>query len=67
MRRVEQKLDLILKHLGIPFVESSDLPPEARARADAGEKIAAIKALREATGLGLAEAKREVEDYMAGH
>jgi hypothetical protein len=66
LRRVEQKLDLILEHLGLTFVESSNLPPEARALADAGEKIAAIKALREATGLGLVAAKLEVEEYMAG-
>jgi hypothetical protein len=34
LRRVEQKLDLILEHLGLSFVESSHLPPEARALAD---------------------------------
>jgi hypothetical protein len=66
LRRIEQKLDLILDHLGIAFDEKSNLPAEARAAVDAGDKIAAIKALREATGIGLAEAKREVESYMAG-
>jgi ribosomal protein L7/L12 len=66
LRRVEQKLDLILNHLGIAFVESSALPAEAIAAVEAGNKIAAIKALREATGMGLVEAKQEVESYMAG-
>lgn len=66
LRRMEQKLDLILKHLGIAFDETSSLPPDALAAVEAGNKIAAIKALREATGMGLVEAKREVESYMDG-
>jgi hypothetical protein len=66
LRRIEQKLDAILTYLGIAFVESSGLPAEARALADSGDKIGAIKALRAATGLGLAEAKHEVEAYLAG-
>jgi Ribosomal protein L7/L12 C-terminal domain len=66
LRRVEQKLDLILNHLGIAFVETSTLPAEVLAAVEAGNKIAAIKALREATGIGLVEAKQEVESYMAG-
>jgi ribosomal protein L7/L12 len=38
-----------------------DLPPEAKAALAAGNKIEAIKLVREATGLGLAEAKDMVE------
>ena len=64
LRRMEQKLDLILRQLGIAFEETSTLPPDALAAVEAGNKIAAIKALREATGMGLVEAKREVESYM---
>jgi hypothetical protein len=37
------------------------LPPEVRAAIDAGQKIDAIRLLRERTGLGLAEAKAAVE------
>lgn len=37
------------------------IPPEVRAAWDAGRKIEAIKLLREATGLGLAEAKALLE------
>jgi len=37
------------------------IPREAQAQWDAGNKIAAIKLLREATGLGLAEAKALLE------
>jgi ribosomal protein L7/L12 len=38
-----------------------ELPPEAKAALAAGNKIEAIKSLREATGLGLAEAKEVVD------
>ncbi len=65
LRRVERKLDLILAHLGIENSESEgDLPADVKAYADAGEKIAAIKAYRDATGAGLAEAKEAVERYL---
>lgn len=65
LRRVERKLDLILQHLGVAY-EADDfgLSAEARSLADRGEKIAAIKAHRDATGAGLAEAKRAVESYL---
>ncbi len=66
LRRVERKLDLILAHLNIPFAEESGVPEEVRHLADRGEKIPAIKAYRDATGAGLAEAKHAVEEYLAG-
>lgn len=66
LRRVEQKLDLILQHLGIANeARASGLPEEARISADAGDKISAIKAYRDATGAGLVEAKHAVENYIA--
>ena len=43
-----------------------DLPPAALAALDAGDKIQAIKLVREATGLGLKEAKEAVERFEAG-
>jgi hypothetical protein len=65
LRRIERKLDLILAHLGVGYREGDgELPDGARALADAGDKIGAIKAYREGTGAGLAEAKRAVEGYM---
>jgi ribosomal protein L7/L12 len=65
LRRVEAKLDLILAHLGVPFTDEADqLPEAARQLAESGDKIAAIKAYREATGAGLAEAKRAVEVFL---
>jgi hypothetical protein len=64
LRRVEEKLDLILRHLGIDYTETWNLSAEARARADQGYKIEAIKIHRETTGVGLAEAKYDVEAYL---
>jgi hypothetical protein len=65
LQRIEHKLDLILTHLGIDYV------PPARAAwqqlaDDPTQKIAAIKAYREQHGVGLAEAKKAVEDYIEG-
>ncbi len=65
LRRVEQKLDLILSHLGIDYVP----PPKSswqKLASDPMKKIAAIKAYREQHDVGLAEAKKAVEDYIQG-
>ncbi len=59
--RVEKKLDLILNHLGLKF---EPLTEEVRQAADAGKKIEAIKRYRQETGLGLAQAKKDIEKYM---
>ncbi len=65
LRRLEQKLDLVLKHLGIEYTETWNLSEEARSLADGGDKIAAIKVHREKTRVGLAEAKYDVEAYLS--
>jgi ribosomal protein L7/L12 len=44
----------------------SPLPEAAIAALDAGNKLEAIKIVREATGLGLKEAKEAVERYVPG-
>ena len=57
---VERKLDLIMKHLGV----ADQLPPqdpEVVQHLMQGQKIQAIKVYRERTGVGLREAKDEVE------
>ena len=59
--RIEKKLDLILNHLGLEFQPFSD---EVCRAVDSGNKILAIKLYREETGLGLAQAKKDVEAYM---
>jgi hypothetical protein len=69
VRRLEQKVDLLLKHLGIEYREfMADLLSE-RVRAladDPAQKIAAIRLHREETGCGLREAKEAIEAYIAG-
>ncbi len=56
---VESKIDAVLEHLGIPFAEPRFEDVDAYLRA--GKKMQAIKAYRERTGAGLAEAKEAVE------
>ena len=60
---MERKIDAILDNLGIPFTEPGFAEVEQFLRA--GKKLQAIKAYRERTGAGLAEAKEAVE-RMAG-
>jgi ribosomal protein L7/L12 len=57
--RIEQKLDLVLDHLGVRQVDP-DLDQVTALLRD-GRKIQAIKAYREITGAGLKEAKEAVE------
>ena len=68
--RLERKLNLILKHLGIEDVGPTNvagLSEEVRMLADdPSKKIPAIKLHREQTGVGLKEAKDAVEAYMNG-
>ncbi|WP_269854506.1 ribosomal protein L7/L12 [Streptomyces sp. RPT161] len=57
--RVEKKLDLIMEHLGIQ-VDQPELR-EVREFIQEGKMLNAIKAYREATGVGLKEAKAAVD------
>jgi hypothetical protein len=57
--RLERKVDLILRHLGLD--PNQGLNPEIVELMKAGQKIQAIKLYREQTGVGLKEAKDYVE------
>ena len=65
LRRLERKVDALLAHHRIE-------PPGALSEAtqlmalDPTQKIAAIKRHRHETGLGLAEAKADVENFLIG-
>lgn len=63
-RRLERKLDALLKHHGIE--PPTGMAPEVQQLArDPEKKIAAIKLHREEhPGLGLAEAKADIEDFI---
>lgn len=65
--RIESMLRAIMNHLDVSFEEtrgdgvSESLSESVRRLVRQGKKIEAIKLYREATGLGLAEAKTAVE------
>lgn len=59
LSRTERKVDALLKHSGMDWPRLAVVEAETLARA--GKKIEAIKAYREFTGCGLAEAKKAVE------
>jgi hypothetical protein len=60
LKLIEHKLQLIMNQLEIAEPEPPELP-RVIAYLELGQKIAAIKAYREVTGVGLAEAKASVE------
>ena len=68
LARLERKIDAILRHLNITYVDPASpegLSEEVQNLAnDPAKKIQAIKLHREQTGLGLKEAKDAVEAYM---
>lgn len=68
--RLERKIDFILQHLGLEYREQDEPAPayigQIRSLLQRGNKIEAIKIYREATGVGLAEAKAAVEAIAAG-
>jgi len=63
LRRIERKLDALLKHQGVALSPQAKVSEEVQQLAR-DHKIEAIKLHREQTGLGLAEAKSEVEDFI---
>ena len=65
LRRIERKLEAVLNHLGVEVDDRAGLSTQARFYADRGQKIAAIREHRQETGVGLAEAKEVVEDYLS--
>jgi hypothetical protein len=68
LTRVEKKLDLLLKHLRLEYVDEAPpcpLSPQVQELArHPGQKIQAIKLHREQTGAGLKEAKEAVESFI---
>jgi ribosomal protein L7/L12 len=64
LRRIERKLDALLKHQGVSLPPQAMLSEEVQQLARDDKKIAAITLHREQTGLGLAEAKADIEDFI---
>jgi ribosomal L7/L12-like protein len=61
LTRLEAKLDLLLGDAGLRYDPFATLPRGVIEAVRSGDKIRAIKAYREATGVGLREAKQFVE------
>jgi hypothetical protein len=76
LSRLEGKLDALLREAGVSYDPLGDVAPGVRDALERDDRILAIKKLREATGLGLKEAKAHVDElrlrreflsYMAAH
>ena len=68
IRELERKVDLLMRHLGLEAggpgsSGSGGVPGDVEHLIRSGRKIEAIKRYREATGLGLKEAKEAVEAF----
>jgi Ribosomal protein L7/L12 C-terminal domain len=59
---VNAKLDLLLKYSGLEYDPYKNVPRAVVEAVQSGKKIEAIKRYREATGVGLKEAKDFVEE-----
>jgi hypothetical protein len=67
LHRLEHRLSLLLQHFNIDPTPGSTLSDRVKSLADdPARKIEAIRAYREETGAGLAEAKAAVEAYLNG-
>ncbi len=62
LSRIDAKLDLVLKQSGTGYDPYKNIPPDVADALRRGEKIQAIKLYRDATGVGLKEAKDFVEE-----
>ena len=61
LRRLEAKVDLLLAHEGLTYDPAANLPPAVVEAIRRNDRIAAIRAYREATGADLSDAKDFVE------
>jgi hypothetical protein len=62
LSRLEGKLDALLRNAGVAYDPLESLTPDVREALERGEYVLAIKKLREATGIGLKEAKEQVDE-----
>ena len=59
---IDAKLDLLLQHAGLKYDPYKNLPRELVEAVRSGRKIEAIKRYREASAVGLKEAKDFIEE-----
>ena len=58
---IEDRIDALLKNAGVTYSPDSAMPAGVQEALTAGNEIDAIKAYRDATGVGLKEAKDAIE------
>jgi len=66
---LERRIDFLFSHLNLAGAEGPreiKLGPGVQALLDRGDKLAAMSLVHEQTGVGLAEARRTVEQMMGG-
>jgi hypothetical protein len=64
-QRIERKLDALLRHQGITLPPQAKLSEEVQRLArDSAQRSTAVMLHRTETGLGLAEAKADIEDFI---
>lgn len=59
-KRLENKVDAIIEHLGIDFKPYENTPKEVLSALDSGERIRAIKLYRHFSGASLKEASEAI-------
>ena len=62
LSRLEGKVDALLKHAGVEFDPFGGVPADVREALEQGKRILAIRRFRQATGVGLKEAKAFVDE-----
>jgi ribosomal protein L7/L12 len=62
LARLDVKIDLLLRRAGVEYEPYKNLPRDVVDALQRGNKIQAIKHYREATGIGLKEAKDFIEE-----
>ncbi len=66
IKQLEENLKVVYSKLDLPYPEFADpiQSPQVQAALRRGDKVEAIKAYRELTGVGLAEAKDAVDNAL---
>ncbi len=62
LSRLEGMLDSLLRHAGVHYDPLENVTADVREALERGEYILAIKKLREATGIGLKDAKVKIDE-----
>lgn len=62
LSRLEGKVDALLRNAGVSYDPLGDVTPDVREAVERGQYVLAIKRLRQANGIGLKEAKEQIDE-----